>query len=135
VTELETVERRLTELHSLESRVDSLRRVVLLRTFEELRSGHPRAGLTDADWDAFRLQFSGDVDRIIADAVRRSEQARTTIAGPNSVATSPMLDGLSPEELAAQPVAILRAEQKRLQALIGLDQQRASSVASSPRCK
>jgi hypothetical protein len=128
VGELEALERRLTELRSLRTRADSMRTVSFLRAFDELKSAHPRVGLSDAEWQAFRLGFSGDVGEILAASFRKAEAARNAVSGQPPTEGSPGLDDLAPGDLAAKTVAVLRAEQQRLQKLVGLDRQRGASL-------
>jgi hypothetical protein len=128
VAELEAVERRLTELRSLQGRVNSIRTGALPRAFDELKSAHPRVGLSDGDWEAFRLRFDGDVDGVLAKALRNASVTRDAISGPPPDEASPSLDDLAADKLGRKPVGVLRAEQKRLQSLVGLDRQRALSL-------
>ncbi len=128
VGELEAIERRLTELRSLKARVDTTRTVKLARAFDELKSAYPRVELTEEDWNAFRLRFVGDVDRILTNGLRDAEAARNRVNGQPPAEGSPGLDHLDSGDLEAMPVAVLRAEQQRLQKLVGLDRQRAASL-------
>lgn len=128
VAELEAVERRHTELRSLQGRVETMRTGALVRAFDDLKSTHPRVGLSAGDWEAFRLVFNGDVDGILADALRKAAVERNAVSGKPPDAGSPSLDDVAPDVLGTKPVAVLRAEQQRLHNLVGLDRQRAASL-------
>lgn len=128
VADLERIERRLTELRSLQGRVESMRTGTLARTFDDLKSAHPRVGLSTKDWEAFRLVFSGNVDGILAAALRGATIERTAVTGQPPEKGSPGLDDLARDVLATKPVVVLRAEQQRLHDLVGLDRQRAASL-------
>lgn len=128
VAELEAVERRHTELRSLQGRVETMRTGALARAFDDLKSAHPRVGLSAGDWEAFRLMFNGDVDGILANALRKAAVERNAVGGTPPDAGSPSLDDVAPDVLGTKPVAVLRAEQERLHNLVGLDRQRAASL-------
>lgn len=128
VRDLEVIERQLTELRSLRARVASMKTAKFARTLDELKLAHPRVGLGDEDWRAFQLRFVGDVDRILGDALRKAEKARADLSGASPADGFAGLDHLGPTELATTRVAVLRAEEERLQKLVGLDQQRAASL-------
>lgn len=133
VAELEGTERRLTELRSLQGRVESMRTGALARAFDDLNSAHPRVGLSAEDWEAFRLVFSGNVDGILAEALRQATVERTAVNGQPPDEASLSLDDLAPDVLGTTPVAVLRAEQQRLHDLVGLDRQRAASLQKHNR--
>ena len=46
-----------------------------------MQEPHPHAGLTDEQWKAFLPQFSGDVDKILSDALDVGTSEHAKIAG------------------------------------------------------
>jgi hypothetical protein len=125
---LQSIERRRTELSSLKERVASARTTTFRTLFDDMRASHPRVGFTEEEWANFEPQFSGPVDNVLTAAIAKASTEERNARGDTTRTDRLALDGVSPEQLAALPVADLAAEQQRLQALIGLDRERAENL-------
>lgn len=129
VAALQDIERRITDLRGLHSRVRSTQTSAFPRIAERLREEYTRAALTDEEWAAFTPQFSGPVEEVIASALATAENEQRAVAGDDPSTPMPKtLDGVEAGRLQHQPVSILSAEQKRLEKAVGLDRQRASNL-------
>lgn len=121
------VGRTLGELESLQSEVALARTTRFPAYTAGLRSKHPHAALTDEQWSDFAVDFVADVDDVLRSKIAETRSASREVAGdPRNV--SPTLDGLPRDQLETQTLAVLRAEQRRLEQQVGLDQQRASQL-------
>lgn len=129
--ELRTAERRVTQLTALVQAVQSHRDVTFPGITETLRNAHERAGLSEEEWQAFRVDFVGDVTDILERTLSAARLLRADLAGrPPADGNKIVLDKLTAEELAVQSVAALRADRERLQRLVGLDTQRARQMSN-----
>ena len=127
--QLQAVERRRTDLMGVRSDVASTRSTAFPRILKNLKDQHPHARLSDADWAAFEPIFAGDVDDILARALAAIDRDRRSVAGDSPAEPNKVnLDALAADELQRQTVALLTAEQNRLQALVGLDRRRAADL-------
>ena len=93
------------------------------------------AGLPDADWDRFLLEFKGDVDQAIKARQAKNENDTTMwkgIARPEATDVNAALiaDGA---ELDRQPLTLLEAEIARLQKLVSVDNVTAGRLAAVSR--
>lgn len=127
--QLQAAERRRTDLMGVRSDVASTRSTAFPRILKNIHDEHPHARLSDTEWAAFKPVFAGDVDDVLAKALAAVERLRRSIAGDAPAEPAKVsLDALSADELKRQTVAILTAEQNRLQALVGLDRRRAADL-------
>jgi hypothetical protein len=139
---LQAVDRRRTDLKALAAATATAETVQFPRFVETLRTRHPQTGLTREQWANFLPSFSGDVSAVLETAAAESEKEYQAIIGeaiePDDGAA---LDGLAPDELAQRTVSELKAEQGRLQKLVGLDSARTArltrlqTLASETRAK
>ena len=123
--QVQKLDRRRTGLHGLQSAVQSARATRFPRNLERLRDGHSAASLADAEWDAFRVEFAGDVHGILDRVLKQvgddvSALAGITIDDPGSAT----LEGLERDELLQCSINELKAEASRLERLVGLDEAR-----------
>jgi hypothetical protein len=125
---LQGIERRRTELTSLRERVASARTTTFRTLLDTLRTSHPRVGLSEEEWAQFTPRFSGPVDEVLARAIEKAAAEETAARGDGAKQQRPTLDGIEADQLSRLPVADLAAEQQRLQALIGLDRERAENL-------
>lgn len=126
---LQAVDRQRTELRALSEAVKSATAVQFPRFVESLRARHQHAGLSSEQWTSFVPEFSGDVASVLATASADAEKAyRATMGEPLDAEVAISLDGLTAEELVSRTVSELKAEQARLQALVGLDSARAAQL-------
>ncbi len=128
----EQLERRKNALKILAEEV----RLWRTRTFpDQLRAWktrHQAAELPEALWPRFALQFTGDVNGAIAGEEARVNSAMSAVAGSPPSAPTDLLSAqtLLPVNVALQTlsIAILQAEARRLEALIGVDRETARAL-------
>lgn len=128
--EAQELDRRITALHTLESKVNNIRQFELLEIQRALTLDRQLLRLSDEEWTAFDLVFAGNVDAVLSGAVERARAAVDEVRGKaqDDEVVAP-LDDLAIEELPKMPLTILRAEVRRLQQLSGLDQGRAHQLS------
>lgn len=127
---LQGVSRKLNALRSLESDIADFRASRFPRQLASLKDQHAEAGLSADQWKEFEIAFGGEVDRVLSNEVKKAEGLRSAIAGEESDSlTAIERDELSAEALEALTVAELRAERKRLEKLVGLDETRTKRLA------
>ena len=136
--ELQAVDRRLTDLRSLTDAAKLAADTRFPQLARTLQDQHRHVNLTEDQWAAFQPQFSGDVNVILTTARAAVEAQRQQILGTATAPSPPdgsahpilpsNLDALDEAQLEARTVTQLRAEQARLQQLVGLDSQRAASL-------
>lgn len=122
---LHGLELQKTNLEGLQSATRSAQATTFPGYLERLQDKYNQAGLTDEEWEAFAVNFTGDVDGIL-DKASKSTAAKiknlngSEIENPDKV----ILDTLSPEELLKRPINELKADTERLQKKVGLDEVR-----------
>ena len=89
--EVQKLDRRRTGLQGLQSAVQSARSTSFPRYLERLQDEHRSAGLTNADWDAFRIEFAGDVGSILAQALKQVGDDISELAGTRPTNRAPPL--------------------------------------------
>ena len=125
----EEVHRRRTSLNGLLSAVQSARSTSFPRYRERIREEHDAAGLADAEWTAFEIEFVGDVDGILSQSLKRAGDGIVTLTGaPIDQPESVNLDGLQEDELRERSINELQAEADRLERLAGLDLKRSKEL-------
>jgi ABC-type lipoprotein export system ATPase subunit len=116
------VRKRRNGIEALQRSVAEQHATAFPRYPDQLRQRNPDVVLSDEQWAAFALQYTGDVDAILAgeDAAAAAELAAIVGEGtpPPDEGT---LDGADEAQLAAETLTRLRAEQERLGTLVGLD--------------
>ena len=140
--QVQKLDRRRTGLLGLRSAVRAARSTSFPRYHERLRDDHVAAGLDDAEWAAFAVEFAGDVEDVLKQA---SMQVDNDIAAFTAHAVddldSAVLDGLRHDELLECSIDELKADAKRLEKLIGLnaarsrDLKRLTDLASKSRTR
>jgi hypothetical protein len=124
-TAMQGIERRQTDLGALSRAVEAARSGAFPRFREGLRDRHRAAGVADADWEQFSINFVGPVEDILAAATQMATEEYALVAGVEVTSDEPInFDGDDIEALRARPVSQLRAERDRLQKLVGLDDHR-----------
>lgn len=124
---------RIQALGGLQADVATFRRQdgpAWLADTQERRSA---AQLSPDDWKAFRLDFVGEVDKLVQDRTNSAKSEVTRLQGPVAAsvpAGTPQPDPnvpLIPEgtDLSNQPLGLLTQERTRLQKLAGIDEQNA----------
>lgn len=127
--ELQQLNRRKTGLEDLESAIQTARTINFPRHLEQLRDAHQAAKLDDSEWDAFAIDFKGDVDSILSEASKALASRINTTSGPHiDDPESIFLDALLPDGLLECSVNELKADVNRLQGLVGLDKARSKDL-------
>ena len=128
--QLQAINRRISALESLESAITLARTSIFPRHAADMRSKYALAGLSEAEWESFVPDFSGDVDFLVETSLSDARIAASMISGPpDSEAAQRSLDHLSADQLREQQVVYLLMEQRRLEKLVGLDDQRRRKLA------
>ena len=127
--QIEKLDRRNTSLEGLQSAVSSARSTGFPRHLEQLRANYAEASLTETEWGAFKIDFTGEVEDILertSTTVRKEIKALTgpVIDDPESI----NLDDLSSDDLLERSMNELKADQERLQRLVGLDSARSKQL-------
>lgn len=120
---LESQERRRNAVLALKEEVAAFRIVAAASQLRQLRVKHSEAALSDPEWNRFKLDYSGDVDGAIRLALSQAEAEITALRGAAPVGTGPHVQPGA--DMSKLTLAVLRAEQTRLQALVGVDRERA----------
>ena len=94
----------------------------------QLRDQHPQAGLSDEEWQAFLPKFTGDPVALSTGKSAEADAAHAALLG-GAEQVLPSLDSLDEAGLGKLTIAALKAEQERLQQLVGLDAQRTKQLA------
>lgn len=110
------------QLLSMKDEVADLRKNRAPAALRDIRSRYPQSGVKEADWPSFLLNFTGNVDSVLADNLQGSLSLAQSWKGapPTPVGA----DGafVAPEtELERQPLAVLEAELGRLEKLVSID--------------
>lgn len=128
--QLQSVDRRITEIKALSQSVSSASATQFPQFVRNLQAKHAQAGITELEWKAFLPKFSGDLDGILSGALAKATKERSAIAGTTlDPETAPPLDGIEPDDLLKKTVAELKVEQARLEKLVGLDRERTRQLA------
>lgn len=130
---IEQARRRKQTLVALHDEVADLRANKAPHRLRQLQQVHADAALAPEAWKAFLLDFSGDVDGILAAAIKAvDDQIAAMIGTPfkereNASGTPRSTTSYLPEgaELSRQTLGLLEREAARLRALINVDEQAA----------
>jgi hypothetical protein len=130
--QIEHVRRRRQALVALQDEVNDHRENRAQTRLRQLQQAHRDAGLEADRWAEFRLDFVGDVDAIIASALKAAEKEIGELTGPSDPKIEPPSEiaPLDPQEpLGLLPLRSLNREVARLRAQIGIDEQNARTFA------
>lgn len=121
---VDSQQRRLARLQVLKDEADNLITVKFPGMVQQLRTMAADVGLTQADWDKFKLVFAGDVEGLLRTHIEAAAKAIATLKGTPPAAPA---DGESyipaGAELSALTSATLTTELARLQKLVGIDRE------------
>lgn len=129
-SQYEQVERRKSALEALRADVELIRSHTLPDSFRQMRLRHQAAQLPEPMWPRFTLQFTGDVDEAIAAELQIVTTLLAALAGipvPPQPAPETSLIPIG-ATLGEQTIALLAAEARRLEGLVGVDQQSARAL-------
>lgn len=127
--EVERAKRRYQTLVHLKGDVDDFRARRAPEILSELQQERSDIGLSEADWNKFKVDFVGDVDTVLANQLSQVEAQVRELQGssefdlPISDEADPKVQ-LLPEDaiLDQQTLALLDREVARLNHLVGADQ-------------
>jgi energy-coupling factor transporter ATP-binding protein EcfA2 len=120
---------KLRALQLLKQDVNDFRTREAVEHLENLKRRREETGLSQQDWEQFKLNFAGDVDVLLDARIAEARRGVVVVEGAQ-VAPDPDADpnvALIPEgaTLADQTLALLEREFNRLKNLVGIDVQNA----------
>jgi ABC-type lipoprotein export system ATPase subunit len=135
-SQLDREQLRLQALAGLLDAVTAMRQSDFPGQLDHLKERYADASLTADEWEPFSIRFVGDVDGVLS---RRTVEGTNTVrelTGPTVASPAydetnqPPENSLIPDGVPLREVSFneLRAERRRLEALIGLDRQRAAEL-------
>lgn len=127
---LEAAQLRLRALSALKEDVADIRTRQAPEWLRELQNDRSDAGLKPEEWNQFKLDFTGDVDRILEDHAKKTAAECKKIAGslpdPDDAeeAAQPTVPLIADDAILSEmTVSLLQKEVLRLGKLIGVDAQ------------
>jgi len=119
---------------ALQDEVKDFRRNQAPEALRQAQARHSNSGMSDEQWEAFRLEYKGEVDDDLRNYVKWVDERIRELKGsaPASGHGNAPLFGAD-EDLSALPQAVLEAEMARLEKLVSTDRetQRRYSVLSN----
>lgn len=125
--QVEQARRRRQALVALRDEVADTRTNKAPMRLRQLQQAHAETGLSSESWKAFLLDFSGDVDTIIAEAQRTIDGRIRTLSGSAPAELPSPSDAsylVRDVPLEKQTLAVLDKEMARLRTLIGIDSEK-----------
>lgn len=130
--QVERAKRRHQALVHLQSDVTDFRKRQAPALLAEWRQNRAEAGLTATDWQAFKVDFTGDVDALLIGLIKQAKSLIDQLQGPAKFDTSALLNAdpnvaliTADAVLEQQTLTLLEREQARLRSLVGVDAQNA----------
>jgi hypothetical protein len=131
---LEKAQEQSRALKALAQDVERFRATQAPGLLSNLKQTRASAGLSDAEWDVFKVVFAGDVDSLVKGKGQIVDATVKAIAGaaPAVNLDQNPTEALIPQgvNLLDQSVALLTAESERLARLIGVDRQNAKRIVA-----
>jgi energy-coupling factor transporter ATP-binding protein EcfA2 len=134
---VELAKRRHRSLTGLRDEVSDLRRRVVPSILVELQDQFSDATLSPEQWNAFKLNFAGDVDAILRDRIADADKVVRLLVGPRD--GEPQYDPKAPPSdvtlipepatLTDQTLSLLEKELDRLRRLVGVDEEKAKKYS------
>lgn len=132
---IQKAERRLQALGDLTNEVRVFREELRESDFLNLRERHAETGLSGEEWTAFRMNYVGDVDRVLRDATKSTKRLIKGMKGSPRRSTEGLTDALDSEAMGKTlipkdsvlnelPLWLLEREEARLRKLIGATKQK-----------
>ncbi|MBK8909046.1 MAG: ATP-binding protein, partial [Rhodospirillales bacterium] len=123
---------RQASLVGLKHEVQDQRQNLAPEALRAMKERYPSTALDPTDWDRFLLEFSGDVDSVLATKTGEAEKSARLWRGETP--TSPVDDGgaflTATANPAKTPLAILEAEIERLEKLVAADRDTARKLSA-----
>lgn len=130
--QVERAKRRHQTLLSLRSDVSDFRKRQAPALLAEWQEERAEAGLSGTDWQAFKVDFTGDVDSLLSERIKQATARIEQLEGPAK--TGPQVEPNADPQVALiasdavleqQTLSLLEREQTRLRTLVGVDTQNA----------
>jgi ABC-type cobalamin/Fe3+-siderophores transport system ATPase subunit len=114
---IEGLARRQQALNDLNAEIEYVTQQSEPQRLSQMQDQFCEAGLTPAEWESFRMKFSGDVKGIIATATKVADKAVATLlngdpAKPVDISQAPFTDW---------PLTALRTERDKVKKAVGID--------------
>ncbi len=126
--DIAALNKRNLDLNGLKQEADQFRNVDADTKLRLLKSHYPHSGLSDQDWDRFKLTYDGDVEVFLDSQINAVLADISVKSGPAKGETAEAEEPAKalpyfPEDadLAGQTLSLLQKEQRRLEAIIGVD--------------
>jgi len=126
-----SLQKKELDLKSLQSEIEQFSKSGKSISLNELMKKYPSAGLTQKQWGNFELVYSGDVTALLVTELKNVQGQIKTQKGPKEGEKSEpqKIDNIDPyfnddTELPTQTLSLLRKEQRRLEAKVGIDEGR-----------
>lgn len=123
-TSYQALDRRVTDLTALQSEAATARTTKFPDYTNSLKRAHVASVLNESEWKDFDVDFTGDVTTRLSTAIGATTKERDKIAGVADGSIVPAFDDVPAAKLTSRTIVELRAEQLRLQRLVGLDADR-----------
>ena len=127
---IDSLKQQQQALEHLKDKAERFTSVAAPKYVSELKSQFGASKLNEEEWSLFTPRFSGDVDDLLESQItvveRELECLKGLPLGLNTAHETYLKDQVS---FADHPLNILKAEQKRLQDLIGIDQNKKRQFA------
>jgi len=122
-------------LIALKGEVSDVRQHQAPSTLRSMTERHSKAGLDSNEWERFLLDYSGDVDAIVAKRAAEAERGATSWKGmpPTSPADASGSFLAADADLSKTPLALIEAEIGRFEKLVAADKETANRIAAITR--
>lgn len=136
---IDGAKRRLQQLLALKDEVKDIRDTRVPSLLARMKEERKESGLSDPQWQSFKLQFVGDVDAILERAIDDARKSIQVLSGPAQgeiSASDPKAPAsvnpyiASDADLSKQTLTLLEKEQGRLSRFIGIDNTNAKKLAA-----
>ena len=136
-TQIEQASRQRQALLALQDEVTDFRANKAPARLRQLRQNYSEARLAEHNWNAFLLNYCGDVSAIITESIKAVDDRIRLLSepiqdeAPDSRSASTPAESLLPKDavLSEQPLNVLEKEVARLRALIGIDAEKSKAYA------
>ena len=111
-------------LVSLQDEVKDFRRNKAPEALRQTQARHSNSGISDNHWDAFLLNYRGNVDKVLAGNIKWTDAELAVWRGnqpPTGDPDAPLFE--DDADLSALPLAVLEAEMTRLEGLVSADKE------------
>jgi len=120
--------KRQLELSGLLLEANQFRGVDASNQLAQLKSKYQNSGLSNEDWERFKLTYDGDIDTLLEEKIKETltnidlkrgpSKGEVSEFGADEKAQAYFSDSA---DISAQTLSLLQKEQRRLEALVGID--------------